>query len=141
MDIKYTVLDESLTPTRAHESDAGFDLRSRLSSRLHIGQRRKFPTGVRVSIPHGYVGLVCSRSGLPDKYGVHVLNDPGIIDSGFTGEIMVNLHNAGETGKDIGCGDRIAQILFIRLADVELKLSDDLGDSERGENGHGSTGV
>ena len=98
-------------------------------------------TGVHVSIPTGYVGMICPRSGLAHKAGLTVLNAPGIIDAGYTGEIKVNLHNMGDEVYWAETGTRIAQLVIAPVPDAHLVQVDALDTTERGDNGHGSTGV
>ena len=95
---------------------------------------------VHVSIPPGYVGMICPRSGLAHKHGLTVLNAPGIIDAGYTGEIKVNLYNAGDEVFWAETGTRIAQLVIAPIADARLVQVDSLDATERGDNGHGSTG-
>ena len=97
-------------------------------------------TGVHVAIPPGYVGMICPRSGLAHKHGLTVLNAPGIIDAGYTGEIKVNLHNAGDEVYWAETGTRIAQLVITPIPDAHLVQVDTLDTTERGDNGHGSTG-
>lgn len=140
MKVNFTVDEERLTPTRAHDLDAGLDLRAGCDFDLPAGGRALVPTGVSVEIPEGYVGLVCSRSGLAEKYGIHVLNAPGIVDSGYTGQIKVNLQNDGSSGYGCFKGERIAQLVIVPIAKVDLQKVEKLGNTKRGEKGHGSTG-
>ena len=129
-------------PTRAHEYDAGLDLRCghKLGVILLPGKRELVNTGVAVNIPAGYVGLVHPRSGWAHKYGITVNNAPGTIDSGYTGNIKVNLINHGQDAVSIGYGDRIAQLLVQRVELPELEVVDSLDTTARGTAGHGSTG-
>ena len=140
MKIKFTLDDGATAPTRAHDTDAGLDLYSSRGCPINPGERRLVSTGVHVSIPTGYVGMICPRSGLAHKYGLTVLNAPGIIDAGYTGEIKVNLHNAGPGFSGVNAGERIAQLVITPIANAQLVQVDALGATERGENGHGSTG-
>ena len=84
--------------------------------------------------------MICPRSGLAHKHGLTVLNAPGIIDAGYTGEIKVNLHNTDSRPQHVDAGDRIAQLVITPTPDAHLVQVDTLGTTERGENGHGSTG-
>ena len=94
-----------------------------------------------MAIPPGYVGMVCPRSGLAHNYGLTVLNAPGIIDAGYTGEIKVNLHNTEDRAVVLPSGARIAQLVITPIPDAHLVQVDTLDTTERGDNGHGSTGV
>ena len=140
MKILFTLDDGATAPTRAHSTDAGLDLYSSRGCPISPGERRLVSTGVHVAIPPGYVGMICPRSGLAHKHGLTVLNAPGIIDAGYTGEIKVNLHNAGHGVSWVNAGERIAQLVITPIPDAHLVQVDALGATERGENGHGSTG-
>ena len=140
MKILFTLDDGATAPTRAHATDAGLDLYSSRGCPINPGERRLVSTGVHVSIPPGYVGMICPRSGLAHKHGLTVLNAPGIIDAGYTGEIKVNLHNTGDALQHVDAGDRIAQLVITPIADARLVQVDSLGTTERGDSGHGSTG-
>ena len=140
MKIKFTLDEGATTPARAHDTDAGLDLYSLESATIPPGGRELVGTGVHVAIPPGYVGLICPRSGLAHKAGLTVLNAPGIIDAGYTGEIKVNLHNAGDEVYWAETGTRIAQLVITPVPDAHLVQVDTLESTERGSNGHGSTG-
>ena len=140
MKILFTLDDGATAPTRAHATDAGLDLYSSRGCPINPGGRRLVSTGVHVAIPPGYVGMICPRSGLAHKHGLTVLNAPGIIDAGYTGEIKVNLHNTGDALQHVDAGDRIAQLVITPIADARLVQVDSLGTTERGDSGHGSTG-
>jgi len=135
--------DRALVPTRAHATDAGLDLRCghKLGVILLPGQRMLVNTGVAVNIPAGYVGLVHPRSGWAHKYGITVNNAPGTIDSGYVGNVLVNLINHGSETVAIEYGDRIAQLLVQRVELPEVELVESLDTTARGTAGHGSTGT
>lgn len=137
--IKVLNPDERL-PTRAFEQDGAVDLRSRESAVVAPSARHTFPTGVAVAIPPGFAGLVLSRSGLAAQFGVAVLNAPGLIDSGYRGEIHVVLLNTGSNPYEVRRGDRIAQLLFVALPDFEWETVDELPHSVRSSGGMGHTG-
>ena len=129
-------------PRRAHDSDAGYDLTANIPAPtvLAPGERRLIPTGFRISIPTGWAGLVIPRSGLAAKHGITVLNAPGLIDPGYTGDVGVVLHNTDMADAfNIAPGDRIAQLVLTRV-EHPVFVHEDLGDSDRGSNGFGSTG-
>lgn len=132
--------DAELMPKRQHESDAAYDLRSRVDMTIAPGAFAGVPTGVRLEMPADFVADVRPRSGLAFKFGVTVLNAPGTIDSGYRGEVQAILINHGREPFIIKRGDRIAQLLFQRLPQVELISREQLSDSDRGEGGFGSTG-
>lgn len=98
-------------------------------------------TGVAAAIPEGYVGLVYARSGLACKRGVAPANKVGVIDSDYRGEIMVALHNHGETPQAIEPGDRVAQLVIAPVMQADFEWTEDLDDTTRGGGGFGSTGV
>ncbi len=147
MDVKITLLAGGIIPTYANTGDAGADLYANLSTfpdkeyALWPGYRTLIPTGIKMEIPEGYVALVHPRSGLAINHGITVLNSPGTIDSGYRGEICVNLINLNSYGPAyvIKHGDRIAQVVFQKVETARFKLGF-LSESIRGENGHGSTG-
>lgn len=139
--IKVKILNDwkllAQAPTKANLSDAGWDLYSVEELDLLPGKRHAFHTGVSLEIPDGYVGLIWPRSGMSVKKGVDVL--AGVVDAGYRGEIKVCLLNTGEEACKINKGDRISQILFQEVPSFHLTLSD-LTDSDRGDNGFGSSG-
>lgn len=142
MKLQIVCPDKNLLPTRAHEHDAGLDLRcADVFLILTPGERQLVDTGVKVAIPAGYVGLVHPRSGWAYKYGLTVNNAPGTIDSGYTWNIKVNLINHGQEAIFINYGERIAQLLVQRVELPELDIVDSLYATARGTAGHGSTGV
>jgi dUTP pyrophosphatase len=133
--------DAARLPTRAHDGDAGLDLYALEASVLAPGQRASVPTGIAVEIPPGHAGLVLPRSGLAARHGISVVNAPGLIDAGYRGEVRVLLLN---TDRDesfmIEPGVRIAQLVVIAVAAVEPVEVAELGGSERGAGGFGSSG-
>ena len=134
-------LDPELPPPRhAHPGDAGVDLHARHEVRLDPGARASVPTGIAVAIPEGHVGLVAPRSGLAARHGIGVVNAPGIVDSGYRGEIKVILVNHGSEPIRLERGDRIAQLIVVPVATVEMIDVEELPSSERGAGGFGSTG-
>lgn len=138
------VSEEAQTPTRAHAGDAGYDLRSVENLSLPPGSRAVVGTGISIAIPEGYAGLVLPRSGLAVKYGVSLVNTPGLIDSGYRGEIRVPLINHDrEKTFEVEVGMRIAQLVFVRAAEALFTEVDLLesGTDGRGEGGFGSSGA
>ena len=107
---------------------------------IEPGERALIPTGTYIALPSGYVGMVCPRSGLAIKEGITVLNAPGIIDSDYRGEISVILHNASKKAVNIKHGERIAQLVVTTVPNVMLTNVEELGETERGASGFGSTG-
>ena len=128
-------------PTRAHDGDAGLDLYAAESARLAPGERASVGTGIAVAIPAGHAGLVVPRSGLAARHGISVVNAPGLIDSGYRGELRVLLLNTDRAEPfDIVPGDRIAQLVVAAVASPELLELDDLDETARGAGGFGSSG-
>ena len=146
VELLYTKTEEyAKEPRKANPDDAGFDLTSIETETIWSGHTKLISTGIKMAIPEGYVGFVCSRSGLAAKHDVFVLNSPGVIDAGYRGEVKIILHNAGEESFKVNIGDRIAQLVLVRLADIEPKWIEDTVfeklKTNRGEGGFGSTGV
>lgn len=135
-------LDPELpVPTYAHPGDAGADLHAAAEVVLAPGERALVPTGVALAIPSGWVGLVHPRSGLAARHGISVVNAPGTVDSGYRGEILVNLVNLDPRDPfTIRRGDRIAQLLLQRVATAHFVEVDSLDDTSRGHTGHGASG-
>lgn len=127
-------------PVAARAGDAGFDLRSMVNASITAGRGWLVPTGLAVAIPEGFAGFVLPRSGLAIKYGISVVNSPGLIDSGYRGEVKVRLINHGYDQFNVQAGDRIAQLVILPVPAVEFQVVDALPESERGEGGFGSTG-
>lgn len=141
-EISFRRLDRELPPPRpAHAGDAAFDLSARSGGVLEPGERATIPTGIAVAIPPGHGGLVVPRSGLAAKHGLSVVNGPGLIDSGYRGEVNVILVNLGSKPFEYERGDRIAQLMVVPVVAPVLIEVDELGDTERGEGGLGSTGM
>nr|DAX92406.1 MAG TPA: dUTPase [Caudoviricetes sp.] len=128
-------------PVKAHPTDAGYDLVATEAKILPPGCRSLIPTGLRINLPAGTVGYVCPRSGLAAKHGITVLNAPGVIDPGYTGEIFVNLINLDEYSYVILEGDKIAQLIIHNTVDVDWQQVFEFEETQRGTNGHGSTGA
>ena len=127
--------------TKGHDDDAAWDLHATESVVVSDGFRRVVKTGVTLELEPDEVALVCSRSGLAAKHGVFVLNAPGVIDAGYKGEVQVILQNLGDHSFDIREGDRIAQLLILKLPEVaHLTEVINIGTA-RGTNGLGSTGA
>lgn len=125
----------------ARPGDAGVDLTATESAKLEPGERRLVSTGVAVAIPAGYAGFVQPRSGMAVKKGLGVLNSPGLIDSGYRGELKVIVINLSQDAVALERGDRIAQLVIVPVPAVSYEEVDQLPASERGEGGFGSTGL
>jgi dUTP pyrophosphatase len=129
-------------PARAHDGDAGYDLYADEAARLDPGQRASVGTGIVVAIPDGNAGLVLPRSGLAARHGISVVNAPGLIDAGYRGELRVLLLNTDrENAFEVTPGDRIAQLVVVRVEGPTLEESQALDETGRGAGGFGSTGI
>ena len=141
MDLPFKRLDPTVPlPSYAHPGDAALDLASNADLELGPGKRALIPTGLAVAIPNGWAGLVLPRSGLASREGLTLSNSPGLIDSGFRGELtcaVVNLDR--ERPVRISRGQRIAQLVVVPVAAVEPFWVEELPESERGQGGFGST--
>jgi dUTP diphosphatase len=132
--------DDAILPRQAYEGDAGLDLAACERVMLGPGERAVVPTGIAVEIPDGYAGFVQPRSGLASRHGIGVVNSPGLIDSGYRGEIRVVLLNTDRTEPfEVEPGMRIAQLVVAPVASVQLVEVDELAVSERGSRGFGSS--
>ncbi len=127
----------AIMPTRAHKTDAGLDLYSPVNKLIYPDDSVCIDTGVHIEIPEGHVGDIKSKSGL--MVNEDIVTD-GTIDCGYTGSIRVKLFNHGMVETRIIKGQKIAQLVIKKIITPELELVDELGDTERGDNGFGSTG-
>jgi len=134
--------DDAVVPARAYAGDAGLDLAACERVELVPGARALVPTGLAVAIPEGYAGFVQPRSGLAAKHGITIVNTPGLVDSGYRGELLVNLLNTDphETFV-VEPGMRVAQLVVVPIPELELVLVDELPESERGVRGFGSSSL
>ncbi len=133
---------DAVVPTRAYAGDAGLDLHAVEAVTLAPGARASVGTGIAVAIPEGRGGLVLPRSGLAARSGIALVNAPGLIDAGYRGEIRVLLLNTDrEQACEIAAGDRIAQLVLVRLELPPAVEVEELPASERGEGGFGSSGA
>jgi dUTP pyrophosphatase len=131
---------EAVIPARAYDGDAGLDLSSCERVELAPGQRAIVSTGLAIAIPEGHAGFVQPRSGLAAKHGISIVNTPGLVDSGYRGELLVILVNTDERESFVvEPGMRVAQLVIIELPEVELVEVAELPESERGARGHGSS--
>lgn len=134
--------EDAALPVRAYPGDAGFDLTTCERVELAPGERAVVPTGLALAIPDGYAGFVQPRSGLAARQGIAVVNSPGLIDSGYRGEICVVLLNTDPLETFIAeAGERIAQLIVLAIPEVEPVEVDELEPSERGVRGFGSSRV
>ena len=142
MKMKVMLDDGAYMPTRAHETDAGLDLYSPVDESVPnykswYANSVTIDTGVHVAIPEGYVGMLKSKSGLNVKFGI---TSEGVIDSGYTGSIVVKLYNHGTDFVEIKKGQKITQLVILPIITPELELVNSLEETERGDGGFGSTG-
>jgi dUTP pyrophosphatase len=137
---------EDLFPTKAHPSDAGFDLKSEQEVILRKGEVQLIPVGFKMKLPEGYEAQIRPRSGLALKEGIMIVNSPGTIDQNFLGKIMIIIRY---TGKDIfsspntykvNRGDKIAQMVIQKIPTISLRKVTSLEETDRGERGFGSSG-
>src|SRR5882762_3750248 len=121
---------DAVVPRRAYSGDAGLDLSSCERVELAPGERALVPTGLAVAIPEGYAGFVQPRSGLATKHGISIVNTPGLVDSGYRGELLVNLVNTDKREPFVvEPGMRIAQLVVLPIPDIELVEVDELPES------------
>lgn len=131
----------AVLPTRAHPGDAGLDLRALDGGTIGAGERAMVPTGIAVEIPHGQGGLVLPRSGLAARHGIALVNAPGLIDAGYRGELRVLLLNTDRAQPfSWEAGDRIAQLVLVKVGLEDVIEVSELEDSVRGQGGFGSSG-
>ena len=142
IELAITRLHEDATiPSRAYPGDAGLDLAACEGVELTPGARAVVRTGLAVAIPEGYAGFVQPRSGLAARNGLTVVNSPGLIDSGYRGEVLVVLLNTdAEQAFVVEPGMRVAQLVVVPVPAVRVSEVDELPATERGERGHGSSG-
>ena len=132
--------DDAILPSRAYEGDAGLDLAACEAVTLRPGERATVPTGIAVEIPPGYAGFVQPRSGLAARHGISVVNSPGLIDSGYRGEVRVVLLNTDRSmAFTVEPGMRIAQLVVVAVPGVRLVEAEELAASERDVRGFGSS--
>ena len=135
--MKITLDKGAKMPTRAHSTDAGLDLYARDTQIIPAKESAVFDTGVHVELPEGTAGFLKSKSGLNTKHGI---TSEGVIDVGYTGSIVAKLYN--HSGKDykVNAGDKITQLVIVPILTPELELVEALEETQRGNNGFGSTG-
>ena len=134
--------DDAVLPSRAHSGDAGFDLSACEEITIGVGERAAVGTGIAVEIPDGHAGLVVPRSGLAIRHGISMVNSPGVIDAGYRGEVRLLLLNTDNASAfTVEPGMRVAQLLVVPLADIELIETDEATATDRGVGGFGSSGL
>jgi dUTP pyrophosphatase len=133
---------DAVVPTRAYNGDAGLDLTACERVELGPGERATVGTGLAVAIPEGYAGFVQPRSGLALRHGITIVNTPGLVDSGYRGELKVILLNTDASeGFVVEAGMRIAQLVVLQVPEVDPIEVEELPESERGVRGFGSSAV
>ena len=133
--------DVELLPKYQTSGSAGCDLYSTEDKVIAPSDRSVVGTGIKLELPKGYGAMVCPRSGLAARYGVTVLNSPGVIDNDYRGEVKVVLHNSGAEEFIVKKGDRIAQLLFFPIMQAIFQRAEEVSSTDRGEGGFGSTGI
>ena len=132
--------NEALVPKKQHELDIGYDLASVESTTLLSKQVTLVRTGLSISLPAGLAGFVLPRSGLATKHQITLINSPGLIDPGYTGEILIPLINHSDISYNISKQERVAQLVLVNSDNVEFDVVDELNVTERSSDGFGSTG-
>ena len=136
-EIKIKLDEGAIMPTRAHEADAGFDIYAKEAQIVSAKESAVFDTGVHIAIPSGYAGMLKSKSGLNVKHGI---TSEGVIDAEYTGSICVKLYNNSGFDYKVEAGDKITQLVIIPIETPALVCVDDLSETDRGDNGFGSSG-
>jgi len=134
--------DKVKPPYYATEQAAGMDVSACIEDdiTIHPGERAKIPCGFAIAVPQGYAGMLYARSGLASKFGIALSNAVGIIDSDYRGEVLCAITNYGDSDFTVKQGDRIAQLVIAPVQKCILCKTDELFETERGDNGFGSTG-
>jgi len=141
MEIRVKILHPAArVPAQAHPGDAGADLFAVEALVIPPGERREVGTGLAIEVPPGFGGFVQPRSGLAFKHGIMVVNSPGLIDSGYRGEVRVCLYNSGEGAFAVNIGERIAQLVIQRVEQPVFTEASELTNTSRNESGFGSSG-
>ena len=126
-------------PSQKHASDIGYDISSSNDVTLKSNEVTLVNTGIAISLPQQCAGFVLPRSGLSTKHKITLINSPGLIDPGYTGELLVPLMNHGGKDYEIKAGDRIAQLVLVNTHVVDFKVVDSLPETDRSSGGFGST--
>jgi dUTP pyrophosphatase len=132
--------NEALVPKKQHELDIGYDLATVENTTLLSKQVTLVRTGLSISLPAGVAGFVLPRSGLATKHQITLINSPGLIDPGYTGEILIPLINHSDINYNISKQERVAQLVLVNSDNVEFDVVDELNVTERSSDGFGSTG-
>ena len=137
MNLKVMLDEGAYMPERAHAADAGYDLRTPVNFQIAARRGATIDTKVHVMIPKGYAGFIKSKSGLLSRNNIRV---DGVVDAGYTGTIKVMMFNDGLLDKTFRVGDKIAQLVILPIETPELEEVSSLEETERGDNGFGSSG-
>ena len=142
MEVKILNKSSNELPNYATIHSAGMDMRANITESIVLGPLKRIlvPTGIHIELPEGYEAQIRPRSGLAAKHGIGIVNSPGTIDADYRGEIKIILVNLSDEEFVLNPGERIAQMVVAKFERVEWKVTDVLGESERGEGGFGSTG-
>ena len=127
-------------PTYANEFAAGLDLRANEDVKIYPGQIKDIESMLAIELPPGHFGMIVARSGLSFKYQIKLINDVGVVDEDYRGNIGIRLINEGKAAYEIKKGDRVAQMIIIPYTQVQLNYTDKLSETKRGEGGFGHTG-
>lgn len=138
MTVPITLDPGAYIPTKAYDNDAGFDLKTRENFTVPAGGSYTTDTGVHMALPDGYCGLVVAKSGLNVKHGI---TSTGLLDSGFRGSLKIKLYNYSKYDYQVKAGEKISQLVILPIPAVELEVVEELDDTERSDNGFGSSGV
>lgn len=141
--VKIKFLKKTVAPLYATSGAAAADLYAALDAPVTVGagERYSVPTGIAMEIPDGYVGIISGRSGFAKKYGVSLANGIGVIDSDYRGEVQILLINRGDNPLVIENGDRVAQMMFLRVERAAFIECESLDGTARGDGGFGSSGI
>lgn len=135
--MKIVLEDGAFAPLRAHNTDAGLDLRTPINVTVPAGGSVVIDTGIHIEIPKGFAGFLKSKSGLNVNHGIV---SEGVIDAGYTGSIRAKLYNLSDVSFDFFAGDKITQLVILPVIIPKLELVNSLAETERGDGGFGSTG-
>ena len=142
MDIRIKrLLKDATIPTQGTPGSAGYDLYAAQGAEVPSGETVSIDTGLAMAIPDGYFGAIFARSGLSKNEGLRPCNCVGVVDSSYRGSVIVALHNDSKFDRVVKTGERIAQLVILPYSEIRFFETDDLGATERGEGGFGSTGV
>lgn len=143
MKVKIINKSNNEIPTYATKGSAGIDLRAYIEKSITLNhmEYKMIPTGIYIELPSDTFGMITPRSGLAAKYGISIVNSPGIIDESYRGELKIIMMNQGKEPFEIFNGDRIAQMLLMKYENIEFEIAEELSETERGTGGFNSTGI